>query len=368
MSRNLSVCMLSILLFPLVSFSQFVEYSNDFLNIGAGARGMAMGNAQVASVDDATAGYWNPAGLVGVKDHSQVSLMHAEYFAGIGKYDFGALAIPIADNKRTLGLTVLRFGVDDIPNTLFLVGPDGSINYDNVQSFSSASYAMLLSFAQNIKETESEGMSFGFNVKIIHQVVGTFATAWGFGLDAGFQMHKDNWRIGVVAKDLTSTFNAWAFSFTDAEKQQLYLTDNNIPIRSTELTAPSIILGGGYNFRISSSVNLLTELGANVTFDGKRNTVISTSTVSIDPHLGLEASLDNRFFVRAGITNLQRALSDGDTLNQKKVWIYQPSLGAGFQIGQVKLDYAYTNLANQSNPLYTNVFSLRFYLPEKKDY
>jgi hypothetical protein len=31
----------------------------------------------------------------------------------------------IAGNKRTLGITAIRFGVDDIPNTLFLVEPDG---------------------------------------------------------------------------------------------------------------------------------------------------------------------------------------------------------------------------------------------------
>ena len=66
----------------------------------------------------------------------------------------------------------------------------------------------------------------------------------------------------------------------------------------------------------------------------------------------------NTVFVRAGVSNFQRALADGDTLNQKKVWIFQPSLGAGFKVGNVAIDYAFTNLANQSNPLYTNVFSL----------
>ena len=65
--------------------AQFRKYSNEFLNIGAGARGLAMGSAQVASVNDGTAGYWNPAGLAQVKDHPNANLMHAEYFAGIGK-------------------------------------------------------------------------------------------------------------------------------------------------------------------------------------------------------------------------------------------------------------------------------------------
>src|SRR5881392_1302513 len=127
--------------------AQFRKYSNEFLNIGAGARGLAMGSAQVASASDATAGYWNPAGLVGVKDHPNLNLMHAEYFAGIAKYDYGALAIPVNDNKRTIGISVLRFAVDDIPNTLNLVEPDGSINYNQIKTFSVADWAALFSFA-----------------------------------------------------------------------------------------------------------------------------------------------------------------------------------------------------------------------------
>ncbi len=79
------------------------------------------------------------------------------------------------------------------------------------------------------------------------------------------------------------------------------------------------------------------------------------------------AAIKEVFFVRAGITNFQKALSDGDTLNQKKVWIYQPSLGAGFKINNVMLDYAFSNLANQSNPLFTHVFSLRINFVKKED-
>lgn len=94
--------------------------------------------------------------------------------------------------------------------------------------------------------------------------------------------------------------------------------------------------------------------------------MISGDPISIDPHLGLEASIKDVFFVRAGIYNFQKALADGDTLNQKKVWIYQPSLGAGFKIKNVSIDYAFSNLANQSNPLYSHIFSLRFDLSKRE--
>ena len=354
-----------LLLLPVLSFSQFRKYSNEFLNIGAGARGLAMGGAQVASASDATAGYWNPAGLTGVKDHPNAGIMHADYFAGIAKYDYLSAAIPVQDNKRTLGFSILRFAVDDIPNTLFLVEPDGSINYNNIQTFSSADYALILSFAQNIKETEKKNISFGANAKVIYRKVGHFATAWGFGLDAGVQMHGERWKLGVVARDLTTTFNAWSFKFTDKEKEVLYLTKNDIPVKSTELTAPRLVIGGGYNFRLGNSVNLLAEANFDVTFDGKRNTVLSSDPVSVDPKIGIEAAIKDVFFIRGGVSNFQQALSDGDTLNQKKVWIYQPSLGAGFKIKNVMIDYAFTNLANQSNPLYTHIFSLRLNLVRK---
>lgn len=358
---------LFLLLFAIPGFSQFRVYSNEFLNIGAGGRGLAMGSAQVASVNDGTAGYWNPAGLVNVKDYPQVNLMHSEYFAGIGKYDFASVAIPTSNNKRTIGITALRFAVDDIMNTLFLVEPDGSLNYNNIQAFSSADYAFLFSFAQKLKESGNRNVHFGVNAKVIHRSVGKFAKAWGFGLDAGVQIIQNKWRIGLAARDITTTFNAWSFTFTEREKEVLYLTKNDIPVKSTELTAPRLVLGIARDFQLTKKIGLLAEANLDLTFDGKRNTIISADPISADPKIGLEFNVSNVFFLRAGINNFQKALADGDTLNQKKVWIYQPSAGAGFKISNVTIDYAFTNLANQSNPLFTHVFSLRLNLVGDKN-
>jgi hypothetical protein len=345
--------------------AQFTTYSNEFMNIGAGARGMAMGNAQVASVTDGTAGYWNPAALANVRDLPQLSLMHAEYFAGIGKYDFGNLVLPLKDNKRTIGITVLRFAVDDIPNTIFLVNPDGSVNYSNITTFSSADYALIFTLAQQSKLRGGETINFGGNAKIIYQAAGDFAHSWGFGFDAAAQIIGNRWKLGIVAKDVTTTFNAWSFNLDQAVQEVFYQTENMIPGKSIELTAPQLIIGGSYSFKINRKVSLLFEADLDATFDGRRDEVISGNPVSIDPRVGLELSFKNVFFVRAGINNFQQVLDDRDTTNSRKIWIYQPSIGAGFKVGDVQIDYAFTNLANQSYPLYTNVFSLRIDLRRK---
>lgn len=357
-----------ILMCSVKSFAQIRIYSNEFLNIGAGSRAFGMGGAQVASVNDATAGYWNPAGLTGVKNDPSLSLMHAEYFAGIGKYDFGALAIPVANNKRTIGLSFLRFAVDDIPNTLYLIEPDGSVNYANIHSFSSADYAVILSVAQQLKDKGDTKMSVGMNAKVIHRNVGTFAKAWGFGLDLGFQMKGKNWSFGAAARDITTTFNAWSFSFTEREKEVLFLTNNEIPVKSTELTAPRLVVGGAYDFKFRKNVTLKAEANLDFTFDGQRNTVISSDVINADPRIGVELNLKDVFFLRGGVFNFQKTYADGDTLNQKKVWIYQPGAGAGFKLGTAfYVDYAFTNLANQSNPLYTHIVSLRLDLLKSKN-
>jgi hypothetical protein len=361
--RNFRYLTFLLLALPFISFSQFRKYTNEFLNIGSGARGLSMGNAQSASVSDATAGYWNPAMLTSIESTPNLAIMHADYFGGIAKYDMAALALPDSAHHRTLGLTVIRFAVDDIPNTLYLVEPDGSINENNIQAFSAADYALFLSYAQRWKQWRGFDVSLGANAKIIYRKVGDFAKAWGFGLDAALALRSKRWQVGAVLRDATTTFNAWSFQFTDREKQVLMLTNNLIPEQSTELTAPRLLLGGSYRFVNQKNMYLLGELNLDCSFDGRGTSIVQSKLINVDPRLGMELGIRNQFFLRAGVSNVQQTLADADTMNLDKTWIYQPSLGAGFRLKRINLDYAFTQLANQGNPLFTHVFSLSIFLP-----
>jgi len=106
------------------------KYSNEFLNIGVDAQSIGMSNAVVSSTSDVNSTYWNPAGLLQLKD-KQISLMHSNYFANIATYNFVAYATPI-DDESALGFSMIRFGVDDILDTTQLIDDQGNINFDRL--------------------------------------------------------------------------------------------------------------------------------------------------------------------------------------------------------------------------------------------
>lgn len=341
------------------------KYSNEFLNIGVGARALGMSLSQVASVNDVTSGYWNPAGLTGIKSDLQIAGMHSEYFAGIAKYDYAAVGKSI-DSASAASITFIRFGVDDIPNTTELIDAGGNIDYDRITTFSAVDYAFIFSygrkgfpFGQGRSATTSTGFSkdkfrWGVNAKVVYRHVGDFAKAWGFGLDAGAQYDYKKWHFGAVAKDITSTFNAWSYTLDERTKEVFTTTGNEIPVNSLEVTLPRIILGAGREFTIKK-ISLLAELNAVMTTDGRRNVLVSANPVSIDPGLGLEASYNKVIFVRMGVGNFQRVKNfDGSD-----AMTFQPNIGLGLRIKNLQLDYALSDIGNVSDVLYSNVFSLK---------
>jgi len=341
----------------LEGLAQAPKYSNDFLNVGVGARALGMSDSYITSVNDVTAGYWNPAGLSGIGNQHQIALMHSEYFAGIAKYDYGAYATRI-DSSSVLGITLIRFGVDDIPNTTELIDANGNIDYNRITTFSATDFAFIVSYAKTLK---IPGLRLGANAKIIRRKIGNFAGAWGFGLDAGAQYDYKKWKFAAVARDVTSTFNAWTFDLSDETKAVFTATGNTIPENSVEVTLPKLLLGGARKFDFTPKVSLLAELNLDATFDGKRNTIIKSNAFSMDPHFGLEASYMNIIFLRAGIGNFQ---SYTDVIGDK-VNTFQPNIGVGVRIKSVFIDYALTNIGNQSGALYSNVFSLKVDINKK---
>ncbi|MCC6690189.1 MAG: PorV/PorQ family protein [Bacteroidia bacterium] len=328
-----------------------VKYSNEFLQIGVGARALGMSNATVATVNDVTSGYWNPAGLLHLKSNIEVAAMHSEYFAGIAKYDYGSIAARI-DSSSVASLSVVRFAIDDIPNTIQLLDANGNIDYDRISTFSAADYAFLFSYAKQLK---IPGLRVGGSAKVIRRTVGDFGGAWGFGLDAGAQYDYKKWKFGAMFRDVTSTFNAWSYNLDAQTKAVFQQTGNKIPENSVEVTLPKLILGAARKVEFKQKFSIMGELDLVTTFDGKRNVLIGTNIASFDPRLGIEAGYKDFVFLRVGVGDFQ-TMTD---ISGQTIHTFQPNIGVGVKIKSLTLDYALTDIGDQSVALYSNVFSLK---------
>ncbi|TFZ64878.1 PorV/PorQ family protein [Hymenobacter sp. UV11] len=310
------------------------KYSNEFLNLGAGARSLGMGKTQVSLADDATAGYWNPAALTNIKARYDGVLMHSELFSGVVKNDYVAFAMPL-DEQSAIGVTLLRSGVDNIADTRSLINEYGYIQYDKITYFSVADYALLLSYARKLGP---EGLSVGGSAKVIYRNVGSYANAYGFGVDVGLQYNHKGWRLGLMARDITTTFNAWSI---DADKfKNTAAPGEVIPSNSTELTLPRLVLGAGRQFKLPAQFTALVAADLEVTTDGQRNTLISAKPVSVDPRVGIEIGYRSLAFLRGGVGNYQQITN----FDLQKQWKGQYSLGAGVAISGLRVDLALSRL------------------------
>ncbi|MDP5169614.1 MAG: PorV/PorQ family protein [Bacteroidia bacterium] len=340
------------------------KYSNEFLRIGVGARAFGMGNAQVAAANDVTAGYWNPAGLAspGTVPYPEVSLMHASYFAGIADYSYIGFTMPVdSASDKYFGVSVIRMGIDDIPNTLQLIDPDGSFNYSRVTSFSETQLAALVSYAW--QPVLIEGLNLGFNVKIIYRGVGRFANAWGFGVDLGARYQRGPLSLAAVLTDATHTYNAWTFN-TETFAEEFAATGNIVPTSSVELTRPALRVGLAYDISLARKAKLLLALDSDVYFDGRRpGSVAFIGNASVDPRLGAEFALLNQqyrkvAFLRGGVYNIQNILdSEGNPVTG-----LFPTIGVGVVLRNFTLDYALANIGNLSENLHTHIVSLKFHI------
>lgn len=326
------------------------KYSNEFLNIGVDAASFGMANSVIAQTGDVNSGYWNPAGLVHLQD-KQVSLMHASYFANIAQYDYAAFAMPV-DEKSALAISAIRFGVDDIMNTTELIDQNGNIDYNRIKLFSAADYAFNISYARKLSV---EGLSLGANAKIVRRLIGDFAKSWGFGLDVGLQYRTENWKFGLMARDITTTYNVWNINKTEFEKIQGAIEGQNQTLpETTELTLPKLQLGVARDFAFNDQF-MLTAAAVLHTEFYETNALISTSTFSIQPSVGFEFGYNQMVFVRAGVGNFQNEMQLDDT---QKV-TFQPNIGLGFKYKGIQVDYALTDIGDQSAALYSNIFSLK---------
>lgn len=328
------------------------KYSNEFLNIGAGARGLGMGGAVISNQEDVYAPMWNPAGLNGVERDWQASAMHAEYFESIAKYDYVGFAKSV--DNGVFGISLVRLGVDNILNTTQMIDPDGNIDYDKISSFSTADYAAILSYAFN--PAGNQRLNLGVNAKLVYRNVGKFASGYGFGFDLGaLYKAESGWQYGAMLRDATTTVNFWTINEKELSTVVNGEEFNPAPTDKLEITMPKLNLGASRLFELDRDLKLLPEVGVNVDF-AKTPALVSTDFASITPYAGAELAFQDMVFVRLGVNQFSN-ITDIESLKRKVS--FQPSAGIGIKYKGLTLDYAITNSGIGGSNFYSNFFSLK---------
>jgi hypothetical protein len=279
------------------------KYAGEFLAYGVGARALGMGGAHVALAVDATAGYWNPAGLSHLS-RRQVVFMHSEGFAGIVKYDYLSFAQPF-HQAEGVALSLVALGVGDIPITA-LEDPGSPIGQNNrvikTGTSSDLEMALLVSYG---KQT-TKGIDLGANAKIIHKGVADHS-AYGLGFDlAARTTLPGRVLVGATLQDVTTTLLVW----DTGHKESI---------------TPTLKIGTARMFAIPKlGAEIIPAADADLRFDNRRGADDAYwGSISLLGHVGMEFRLEHTVALRVGM--------DGGSL----------AAGAGLSLYGVEADYAY---------------------------
>jgi hypothetical protein len=313
----------------LANAQTIAKYAGEFMAIGVGGRALGMGGAHVALVNDATAEYWNPGALARI-DYPEAVIMHEERFGSLINYDFAGVAIPYGPDV-SLGLSVLRLGVDGIPDTRNAwVDNNGNgvfdnsdrLDYDKITYFNSTDWALYFTYAKR----SSSGLLYGANVKLIRRTLAD-QSATGIGFDVGAVYSPvANLSLGVNAQDVTTTLVAWS-------------TGRN------ELVSPTLKLGVAYSIDLLGG-HLTPAVDIDARFENRHfASIASVGPVSLDPHAGLEFDYKSTVALRVGYNDVK-----------------QLSVGAGLHLHMLDVDYSFAKFAADESLGNTHRISIRFML------
>ena len=336
------------------SGQKLAKYGADFLSGGVGGRALGMGGTHVGITRDVSAVYWNSAGLDGL-EYPQISYMHAERFAGIISFDYAGAAFPVSE-KSTIGITAIRSGVDDIPNTLNAWDVERNQPKPNpenfIERFSAADYGFFISYARSL----ADGLTIGLTGKLVRRTIGDFADAWGYSFDAGIQYVAGRLILGANVQDVSTMLQTW--SINRSELAPLEDIKQEIPEGGTFLVLPVARLGAGYLVQMGLS-RLILAADLDVAFDGQQAYVLNAGDVSFHPRIGGEFTFKEVVSLRAGVSRVLVNSDFGIDVT--------PTVGAGLRLNQIFLDYGFGDFAGISSDLgFSHRISARLVLEQPR--
>lgn len=288
---------------PVLVYAQSANYAAEVLTKGVGARPLAMGGAFCAAANDATAAYWNPAGLALIDD-IEITTMHATE-NGLQSYDFINLAFNT--QSASYALSYMNLGVGGIVPTDTsgnVLGPD--LTYSDQAGLISGGWKLGRQFAV------------GGTIKFLKTDAAS-ASAFGVGSDLGllFKPIKEL-SFGLVARDYTGgTYIKWS----------------NTPSSPSEALQPSLTLGVAYTQEMGKRQNQGTAPVpvSTLSVDFDANTLYAGESLN-DYHFGVEYWYRQFVAIRAGFE------TEGFQFSSD---YFFPSAGVGVWAYLFEIDYAY---------------------------
>ncbi len=186
----------------LVSGALAQEFDNvgtsaaNFLKIGVGSRANAMGGAFVAQADDASAVYWNVAGLANI-ENTDIMFSANDWIADVTHYFIGG-AVPMGEFGK-LGFELIYLDAGTMRRTTW-EDPAGLAG----QTFDANDLSIGVAYARNL----TDRFNFGVKAKFIRQSI-SFSSATGFAMDFGSQYHTGfhGLKIGMAVQNFGSKMN-----------------------------------------------------------------------------------------------------------------------------------------------------------------
>jgi len=321
--------------------AQLSNFSNDFLNIGVNAGAVATGNAVIAQNQGANAVFWNPASLLSDSNTFDFSLSHQSLYSSLAIHDF--FSAVYRKNNSALGVGVLRLGIDDIQNTLNLRDSLGVVDYNRISYFSVANYALFISYSGQINFKYP--LYYSLSPKIIYRHIGQFTSAYGLGVDFGLFFPYKKWNFGATIKNFTGTYTFWSINQSAFNQSQL---DSLMPshFQNLEIALQELVLGVNRNFIFNEFFGAQVEMDFRFPFGFQQNSILQNPNMAFYPAGGAEFNYKNMAFFRLGINQFQKF----QTFEQNAIIQARFSVGAGFKIRGISLDYAFNGFT-QNNQL-----------------
>jgi len=257
--KNLSTLLILVVFsvnsaFAMLSDDDIGTSAAKFLNFGVGARAVGLGENYAAVSNDATAVYWNPAGLSQIEKKC-VSVMHAVWFEDIF-YDWGSYVQPIKNSMLGVGVQYVSYGsITETDET----GQEGS-------SFTSYDMAGIISYSREIFNTPV-----GLNIKYIFSKINDeTATAVAADIGCMYKLLDERLSLGLNLQNIGTKmkyideedplpFNIKVGGAYSILKSWLIAIDLNFPNDNEMIYG----IGSEYNYKINNDLSVSGRAGYN---------------------------------------------------------------------------------------------------------